>query len=394
VRVAIVHERLTEIAGSEHVVTELSRQWPDASVSIPIVDPRVDAAFASRVITGPLSSAYRMVGYRSYAPLLPLVPAWLRRRDFGSADAVIISHHAFAVAAVNAAERSDGGNGYAAERSDGGNGYAAAPIPTIVYVHSPARWAWDKNMRREEAASLPGRLALDALSGLAIRTELTAAPKITTIVANSAAVAQRIQRHWHRESEVVHPPVNVDFYTPDAAETREDYFLLAGRLVGYKRPDVAIRAAAKAGVKLVIAGDGREAAKCRKLAAGGNVTFVGRVSNEELRSLYRRAKAMLMPGEEDFGITPVEAMACGTPVIALGVGGALDSVVDGVTGSFVAEASDAEMVSNFAERFATFDSHHFDPVAIRSHAEQFSPEAFRRKMAEVVTQTLATRRDG
>ncbi|TQR85413.1 glycosyltransferase family 4 protein [Mycobacterium hodleri] len=371
-KLAIVHERLTEVAGSEHVVAELSREWPDAPVTIPIVDQRVSASFSPQVRTGPLSSAYRMVGYRSYAPLLPLVPAWLRRRDFGSADAVIVSHHAFSVAAVN----------------------AAAAIPTIVYVHSPARWAWDKKMRREEVASLPGRLALDALSGLAIRTELTAAPKITTIVANSAAVAQRIRRHWNRESQVVHPPVNVAFYTPDAAETREDYFLLAGRLVGYKRPDVAIRAAAKAGVKLVIAGDGRDAARCRKLAAGGDITFVGRVSNEELRSLYRRAKAMLMPGEEDFGITPVEAMACGTPVIALGVGGALDSVVDGVTGSFVAEAGDDEMVSEFAEKFATFDSHSFDPVAIRTHAEQFSPEAFRRNMAEVVTQTLATRRDG
>ena len=182
--------------------------------------------------------------------------------------------------------------------------------------------------RRSNVAA-PARLALDVLSRLAIRTELTAAPNITTIVANSAAVAQRIKRHWNRDSQVVHPPVNVDFYTPDATEAREDYFLLAGRLVGYKRPDVAIRAAAESGVKLVVAGDGRETAKCRKLAAEGDITFVGRVSNEELRSLYRRAKAMIMPGEEDFGITPVEAMACGTPVIALGVGGALDSVVEG-----------------------------------------------------------------
>lgn len=141
----------------------------------------------------------------------------------------------------------------------------------------------------------------------------------------------------------------------------------------------------------MVAGDGREAAKCRKLAGDGDVTFLGRVSNEKFRSLYRRAKAMVMPGEEDFGITPVEAMACGTPVIALGVGGALDSVVDGCTGTFVAEASDAEMVTNFAQKFTSMDSRDFDPVAIRLRAEQFSPEIFRSNMAGVVAQTLAAR---
>lgn len=371
-KIAIVHERLTEIAGSEHVVTELAREWPDAPVTIPIVDPRVNASFSSRITTGALSTAYRLSGYRSYAPLLPLVPGWLKRRDFGSAEAVVISHHAFALAAVN----------------------AASPIPTIAYVHSPARWAWDARMRAEETSSRPGRMALNLLSRLAIRTELAAAPNITSIVANSTAVAARIERHWQREAHVVHPPVNIDFFRPDASETRGDFFLLAGRLVSYKRPDVAVRAAVESGVKLVVAGDGRDAAKCRKLAAGGDVEFLGRVSNEELRSVYRRAKAMVMPGEEDFGITPVEAMACGTPVIALGVGGALDSVVEGKTGTLVTGASDAAVVSGFAEKFASFDSRAFDPVAIRAHAEQFSPENFRRKMAGVVAQAASATNAG
>jgi glycosyltransferase involved in cell wall biosynthesis len=283
---------------------------------------------------------------------------------------VVISHHAFAASAVH-----------------------AASVPTIVYVHSPARWAWNESMRRDEAGSLPGRMALDALSRLAIKTELAAAPKVTSVVANSAAVAHRIKRHWHRESQVVHPPVNVGFYTPDSSQARGDYFLLAGRLVAYKRPDIAIRAAVQSGVKMIVAGDGREAAKCRELAEGADITFTNRVSDEELRNLYRRAKAMVMPGEEDFGITPVESMACGTPVIAFGVGGALDSVVDGVTGTLVADGDDSEVVSAFAEKLASFDGTDFDPVRLRSHAEQFSPETFRRKMAAVVTQALGSRRD-
>lgn len=370
--VAIVHERLTEIAGSEHVVTELARKWPDAPVSIPIVDTRVTTGFSSRVDTGVLSTGYRAARHRSYAPLLPLVPTWLRRLDFGSAEAVIISHHAFAVAAV----------------------HAAGKRPTIAYVHSPARWAWDESMRREEASSSAGRFALDVLSRLAIKTELAAAPVITTVVANSTAVAQRIKRHWNRDALVVHPPVNVEFYTPDAAIPRGDYFLLAGRLVPYKRPDIAIRAAVAAGVKLVVAGDGRDAAKCRKLAEGGDVTFVGRVSNERFRELYQRARAMVMPGEEDFGITPVEAMACGTPVIAYGVGGALDSVVEGVTGTFANGSTDTDIVGDFADKFAAFDHRRFDPIEIRRHAEQFSPEAFRDRMAGVVAETMAQPLDG
>jgi glycosyltransferase involved in cell wall biosynthesis len=371
VTVAIVHERLTEIAGSEHVVAQFAQRWPDASIHIPIVDFRTTTAFSARVRTGALSSAYRAARYRTYAPLLPLVPAWMRRRDFGAAEAVVISHHAFAAAAV----------------------HAAGAIPTIVYVHSPARWAWDKAMRREEASSLPGRLALDVLSRLAIATELSAAPKITSIVANSSAVAQRIRDHWNRDAQVVHPPVDIDFYTPEPASTRGDYFLLAGRLVAYKRPDIAIRAAVEAGVRLVVAGDGREAARCRRWAEGGDVTFLGRVSDDEFRDLYRRAKAMVMPGEEDFGITPVEAMACGTPVIALGVGGALDSVVDGVTGTFVTGGDEAEIVSRFAETFASFDNRRFDSAVIRGRAEQFSREAFRAKMGDVVARTLATHRN-
>jgi len=366
-KIAIVHERLSEIAGSEHVVTELAREWPNARILIPIVDPRVAAEFAQRVDGSILARAYWLLGYRSYAPLLPFVPVLLRRCDFGSADAVVISHHAFAIAAVD----------------------AARSCPTIAYVHSPARWAWDKSLRHGEADSRAGRVALEVISRLAVKTESRACGRITTVVANSTAVAERISRYWNRESVVVHPPVDTEFYTLDPAEPVNDFFLLAGRLVPYKRPDIAIRAAMAAGVRLVVAGDGREAARCRKIADGRDITFVGRVSNNELRTLQRRAKALIMPGEEDFGIVPVEAMACGTPVIALDLGGARDSVADGMTGKLIAAGDDASIIGGFAHQLAHFDRAIFYPVEIRQHAERFSRSEFRRKMAEIVLRTVA-----
>ncbi len=368
VKIAIVHERLTEIAGSENVVAQLAREWQDAPISIPIVDSRVPAEFAQRVTTGPLSYAYRALGYSTYAPLLPLVPAWFRRLDFGSSDAVIMSHHAFAVAAAE----------------------AAGSRPTVAYVHSPARWAWDKNVRDAEVDSLPGRMALDVLAHFAVQVESHAAGQLTTVVANSSTVAERISRYWNRESTVIHPPVDTDFYTLDPDERTEDFFLLAGRLVPYKRPDIAIKAAVASGVRLLIAGGGREAGRCRKIAEGhDNVTFLGRVSDDEFRSLFRRARAAIMPGEEDFGIIPVEAMACGTPVIALGVGGVRDSVVGGLTGTLISPGDEEATISRFADEFAHFDWHSYDPVAIRRHAERFSRSEFRRKMVDIVTQTVA-----
>jgi len=206
------------------------------------------------------------------------------------------------------------------------------------------------------------------------------------MVANSNAVADRIRDWWGREATVVHPPVDTDYYTPDPTVSREEFFLLAGRLVPYKRPDLAILAAKRAGVPLVVAGEGRFRTEVEQLA-GPKTRFLGRVTDADLRDLFRRCRALLMPGTEDFGIVPVEAMACGAPIIALDAGGARDTVIPRLSGELVPdnESSD-DAVEVWAQQLRDFTESPYDSATIRAHAESFSRARFRAAMARVVGQ--------
>ncbi len=361
-RVAIVHERFTDYAGSERVVAQLAEVWPQADVLVPVSDPAglppgLDPA---RVRTSGLQRLYP--GGGRYAHLLPLLPGAMGRFDLRDYDLVVLSHHAFAQRVR-----------------------PPAGVPVLSYVHSPARWIWEAGMRRGEAGRL-GSAGLAAFAASQRAADRRAAQRPDVLLANSTAVAGRIAEHWGRRADVVAPPVDVRLYTPEPGLPREDFFLLAGRLVPYKRPEVAAAAAAAAGVPLVVAGDGRSADAVQ--AAGGDVRMLGRVSDETLRDLYRRCRALLMPGEEDFGIVPVEAQACGAPVIALGVGGALDSVVPGVTGVLYDEHAGEPVGGALAEALRRFQPSEYDPAAVRRHAEGFSPAHFRRRVAEAASALL------
>jgi glycosyltransferase involved in cell wall biosynthesis len=364
-RVAIVHERFTEIAGSEQVVEQLAMQWPDAQVHVPLASASgVPAGLSAPPVTTWLDAGYRLLGQRSYAPLTPVIPRAFRGMRLGPVDVVVASHHAFATQVAFATE-----------------------APVIAYVHSPARWAWDPSLRAQEGGGAAGAAVLSGLSRVARHGELAAVGRLRQVIANSSAVADRITRWWGRHAIVVHPPVDTVGFTPDSSVEREDFFLLAGRLVPYKRPDLAIRAAKLAGKRLVVAGDGRAMSACRELA-GPDTTFLGRVSHQELLDLYRRARALLMPGIEDFGIVPVEAMATGAPVIALGAGGAVDTVVPGRSGVLVAAGNDDEVVGGFAAAMQSFRPGDYHDGEIRAWAERFSRDDFRRKMDRVVDDVL------
>jgi glycosyltransferase involved in cell wall biosynthesis len=208
------------------------------------------------------------------------------------------------------------------------------------------------------------------------------------MVANSHAVAERIAHWWQRDATVVHPPVDTEHYTADPTVRRDDFFLLAGRLVPYKRPELAVRAAERAGVPLVVVGDGRSRSYVDQFA-GPNTHFLGKVDDDQLRDLYRRCRALLLPGVEDFGIVPVEAQACGTPVLAVDAGGSRDSVVPGLSGELLPHHPEDE-VDRWATCLAAFDGRAYDPVLIRQHAESFSRERFQQKMTDVVAGVVAS----
>jgi glycosyltransferase involved in cell wall biosynthesis len=359
-RVTLVHERFTDYAGSEKVVSELASLWPDARVVSPIVRPDgLDDVLRDRAVGGRLSG---LVRGQTYAHLLPLLPLAMRRLDVGDPDVVVASHHAFANQVVH-----------------------ASSAPVVSYVHSPARWVWEPGMRRGEAGGAVGAALLSGFAAAYRPADRAAAQRVTVLVANSSAVAARVQAWWGRSAEVVHPPVDIDYYTPDDGVVREPFFLLAGRLVPYKRPELAVAAARKAGVRLVVAGSGRAEAACRAVA-GPDTTFVGRVDDAQLRDLYRRTSALLMPGVEDFGIVPVEAAGCGTPVLATAAGGALDTVLPGGTGELVSAEDEGE---RWVEALQTFDPSRYEPRRIRQHAVGFSRQAFDARMRAVVDRVVA-----
>jgi glycosyltransferase involved in cell wall biosynthesis len=361
-RIAIVHERFTEWGGSEQVVAELHAIWPDAPVFVPILDRTMlrSGLAEADVRSSALGRLYR--GGSTYAYLLPLLPFAMKHLDLGKPDLVITSHHAFANRIV-----------------------AKDPTRIISYVHSPARWMWDPEKRANEVGGKIGRAGLSAFASTQRRPDAAAAQRVDIILANSTAVAKRIEHWWSRTCLVVPPPVDVDYFTPDEHQHRENFFLLAGRLVPYKKPDVAIAAAQRAGVRLVVAGEGRMRTTLEAMA-GAETEFLGAVSRPELRKLFRTCAALVFPGEEDFGIIPVEAQACGAAVIAARKGGVLDTVLPKKTGVLYDPVPDD--ISALAAELRSFDPVEFLPADSRRQAEDFSIQAFGTRIRQVVSSAL------
>jgi glycosyltransferase involved in cell wall biosynthesis len=359
-RVAVVHDWLTGMRGGERVLEAICELAPHAELFTLIHVPgRVSPAIARHA---PHTSFVQRLPWaeRWYRYYLPLFPVAIEQFDLDGFDLILSSSHCVAKSVI-----------------------APAGARHLCYCHTPMRYAWDQfeHYFGSGRVGLASHLARPVLRHLA-RWDAVTSGRPDRYVANSQYVAQRIGRYYNRVASVVHPPVDTTFFTPLDIRP-EPYFLIVSALVPYKRVDVAIAAAARLGIPLTIVGEGPERARL-EATSGPTVKFLGRLTDEEVRDLYRRATAVLVPWEEDFGIVPVEAHACGRPVVALKRGGVLDSVQEGLNGLLVDDDSDAAWTDALDRvRHASFD-----PVAIRASAERFSRPRFQREFLQAVESLL------
>jgi glycosyltransferase involved in cell wall biosynthesis len=342
-RVTIAHEWLVRMAGSERVVEAMLKAFPGAAVVTTLLEPDAVEPPLRQARTSPLQRIPGATAHHEW--LVPLMPLAWKLVQTPPSDLVISSSHACARAV----------------RVPEGAGH-------LCYCHTPMRYAWDfesESARFPRALRPTARLAMGGFRAWDRRT----ASRVDRFVANSTAVAERIRRFYGQPAEVIHPPVRTTYFTP--GDERGDEFLYVGRLVSYKRPDLAVEAFADLPFRLNVVGTGHLEADLR-LRATPNVTFLGEVGEEELRRRYRSARALVFPADEDFGIIMAEAQACGTPVVALRRGGAVDIVQDGVTGWLV-DRPDASLVRAAVLRATRED---LSPAVVRAGAERFSEERF------------------
>lgn len=362
-RVAIVHDYLNQAGGAERVVENFHHLWPDAPIFTTIADR--DAIPASlRNADLRVTWMQRLPAWkRHFRAYLPLYPLGVASMDLSGFDVVVSSSSAWAKAV----------------RTPPGAVH-------VCYCHTPMRWVWDyaHYVEREQFGPL-ARLGLPPVIA-ALRTwDVRTAQRPTHIVVNSRVVQERVQRCWGRSSELLAPPVNLARFS--VASAPGGSYLVVSRLAHYKRVDVAVEAFTALGLPLVVIGDGPARASLQAIA-GPTIEFRGRVDDAGVATAMRESRGLIFPGEEDFGITPLEANACGRPVIAFGAGGALETVRPGETGVLFGTQS-AESLADAVRRA---DSIAWQSPAIRAHAETFSSTRFEAAFLRIVERTVASSR--
>jgi glycosyltransferase involved in cell wall biosynthesis len=356
-RVALVHDWLNQVGGAEGVLENLVSLYPDAPVYTSMYWPKaMPKEYQSWDIRTTWLDKLPLI-HRHQQPFLPLYPLAFEGLDLRAYDVVISNKSGFCHGVVTPPETLH-----------------------ICYCLSPTRYVWRYHDYAQREGL--GRVARGALVPVlaALRVwDRSAAERVDRFVAISTEIRRRIAKYYRRPSDVIYPPVETARFPP--AATHDDYYLVVGRQVPYKRIDLAVRACSELGVPLKVAGSGRDQERLRAMA-GPTVEFLGYVPDRDLPELLARCKAFVFPGAEDFGIAPLEAMAAGRPVIAFAYGGALDTVVEGVTGLLFGE----QTVGSLCAAIQRFDASAYDPEVIRRHAQQFDVTVFREKMTAYVAQ--------
>jgi glycosyltransferase involved in cell wall biosynthesis len=366
-RVALVHDWLTGFRGGEKCLEVLCQMFPEAPIyTLLHVRGSLPKSIESHPIRTSFLQRFPRIGeyYRYTLPIMPLAANW----PIGPCNLVFSLSHAVAKSAK-----------------------PPSGVPHVCYCFTPMRYAW--HMKESYFA---GRVrgikarAIDRLLAMLRAWDRRTADRVTYFIANSETVRTRIRESYHRDSWVLYPPVDTDFYQPDPAIQREDFYLVLSAFAPYKRVDIAVEACNRLRKRLIVIGSGQDVVRLKGMA-GPTVSFLGWATDETIRDHLRRCRALLFPGEEDFGIVPVEANACGSPVIAYARGGATETIVplgcDGATGVWFEE----QTVDSLVAAMETLERHHdrLDPAAARNQSLRFAKDEHIRVLTGYLNQVLS-----
>lgn len=350
-KVALVHDYLVDNGGAERVVEVFQEIFPTAPLYTSVYNPPTTLdSFASKDIRPSFLQKLKP-GKKRYKWLLPLFPYAFESFDLNAFDLVLSSTTAFAKGVITGPKTCH-----------------------FCYINTPSRFAWRyQDYISQENFHGPKKWALDAMMPFLRNWDYTAAQRVDYFIAGSHNCRQRVEKFYRREATVIHSPIDASRFEP--AGSHGDYFLVVSRLAPYKRIDLAVAAAARLGKPLKVVGSGVDLERLKKLA-GPQTQFLGRVDDAELKHLYSDCLAFILPGEEDFGLTPLEAMASGRPAIAYRAGGAMETIVEGETGLFF----DEQTVDSLAGAMANFGESRFQTARLRQWAEGFDKELFKQKL--------------
>lgn len=367
-KVAIVHDWLVTYGGAERVVEQMLKMYPEADIFTLVYDEKKMGKIfpKEKIHTSFVQKIPKAT--KLYTKFLSLMPKAFEGFDLTSYDLVIASSSSCAKGVITSPDTA-----------------------FVAYIHSPMRYAWDLYYdyfkRSGKITKLFMKLQMPAIR----QWDFLSSQRINTLVANSSYIKKRIKKFWNRDAKVIFPPVDTDRLSPNNLPA-EDFYVVFSRFVSYKRVDLAISACGQLEKKLVVIGSGSQEAELKALASkyrNADITFTGRISDEDVKSYLQKCRAMIFSAEEDFGIIPVECQACGRPVIAFGKGGALETVVDGTTGIFFEQQTE-DSLKKAILKFEDLDKDGtFKTDVITNHARKFSSERFRKELQAVIDETLS-----